>query len=107
MRLAVRWRTPAHVQETHVLEVVTPRTNLAALTSAENLLAAIALPEPFALEIAADSSRRQFLVRAGSTRMRQQLHSQLGAAYPQADLRPLAQESDPALCRPGEQVAAC
>jgi hypothetical protein len=107
MRLAVRWRTSAVLQAPHVLEVVTPRTNLAALTSAENLLAAIALPEPFALEIAADGRQRQFLVRAGSLRMRQQLHSQLGAAYPQADLRPLPPEADPAICRPDEQVAAC
>ena len=49
----------------------------------------MALAEPFSLEIAADHDRRQFLVRAGSERMRQQLASQLGAAYPQADLRPL------------------
>src|SRR6266851_196810 len=107
MRLAVRWRPLAALEDPHVMEVVTPRTNLATLTSAENLLAAIALPEPFALEIAADGSRRQFLVRAGSVHMRQQLHSQLGAAYPQADLRPVPPEADPAICRPGEQVAAC
>src|SRR5258708_4973892 len=107
MRLAVRWRPPAALEDPHVMEVVTPRTNLAALTSAENLLAAIALPEPFALEIAADGSHRQFLVRAGSLRMHQQLHSQLGAAYPQAELRPLAPDADPAVCRAGEQVVAC
>jgi hypothetical protein len=68
------------------VEVVTPRTNLAALASAEHLLGSIALPEPFALEIAADDERRRLMVRAASERMRQQLRV-LGAAYPQAELQ--------------------
>ena len=83
-----------------------PRTNAAALSSAEHLFASIALHEPCSLEIAADQQRRQFLMRASSVRMRQQLLSQLGAAYPQAELRPLPPEDDPALCRPDEQFQA-
>ncbi|MBV9896994.1 MAG: ATP-binding protein [Chloroflexi bacterium] len=90
-----------------VLEVVTPRTNTATLSSAENFFASIALSEPFEVELAADSTRRRFLVRAGSQRMRDQLVSQIGAAYPQADLRSVQPEDDPARPRPGEQFAAC
>jgi uncharacterized protein DUF87 len=108
MRLGLEPRRLAPPTEVHIVEVVTPRTNLATLTSAENLFAAIALAEPFSLEIAADRSCRQFLVRAAGTRVRQQLESQLGAAYPQAELRPLRPDAaDPARCQPGEQVSAC
>jgi hypothetical protein len=107
MRVGLDWHTPAAPTQPHLIEIVTPRTNVAALTSAENLFAAIALAEPFSLEITADHCRRGFLVRAGSERMRQQLASQLAAAYPQADLRPLAPEADPVPCRPDEQAVAC
>src|ERR1700716_1493896 len=107
MRVGLEWRQPSAPAQPHLVEVVTPRTNVAALTSAENLFAAIALAEPFSLEIAADDSRRRFLVRAGSEGMRQQLASQLGAAYPQAELRPLASDADPARCLPGEQALGC
>jgi uncharacterized protein DUF87 len=89
-----------------VVEVVMPRTNAAALSSAEHLFASIALDEPCSLEIAADHQRRRFLMRASSARMRQQLLSQLGAAYPQAELRRLKPEDDPARRRPGEQLQA-
>ena len=107
MRVGLDWRRPMPPTQPHLVEVVTPRTNSAALGSAENLFAAIALAEPFSIEIAADHSRRRFVVRAGSERMRQQLASQLAAAYPQADLRPLPPEADPAQCRPDEQAVAC
>ncbi|MDQ6671154.1 MAG: DUF87 domain-containing protein [Chloroflexota bacterium] len=107
MRLGVDWHAAAPPTQPHLLEVVTPRTNSAALGSAENLFAAIALAEPFSIEIAADDARRRFLVRAGSERIGQQLASQLAAAYPQADLRPMPAAADPAHCRPEEQAAAC
>src|SRR5438067_4350583 len=108
MRVALEVRKPAVPAEVRIAEVVTPRTNLATLTSAENLFAAIGLAEPFSLEISADHDRRRFLVRAGNARVRQQLESQLGAAYPQAELRLFGPDAtDPALCQPGEQVAAC
>ena len=108
MRLAVRrrHRAPA-AAEPHVLEVVTPRTNAAALTSAENFFASIAPEESFSVELAADSARRRFLVRAGSRHLRDQLVSQIGAAYPQAELRTVPPEDDPARAQPGEQLAAC
>jgi Helicase HerA, central domain len=108
MRVAVDWRRRRQLRsEPQVVEVVSPRTNGAALTSAENLFAAIALAEGFSLEIAADHQRRQFLVRAASPRMWQQLASQLGAAYPQAELRPVVPNADPAGRRADEQVVAC
>src|SRR5262249_756316 len=81
---------------TELVEVVTPRTNLAAIGAAENLLAAISLAEPFGLEIAATGRARRFLARAGSPAMRRHLTDQLGVAYPQAELRPLLPGDDPA-----------
>jgi Helicase HerA, central domain len=108
MRLQVRWHgrrgRPSH--EAYVMEVVTPRTNTAALTSAENFFGSMALGEPFSVELAADASRRQFLVRAASEHVRDQLSSQLRAAYPQAELRPVRADADPAMQRNHEQVAA-
>ncbi|MBV9280636.1 MAG: hypothetical protein JOZ41_11180, partial [Chloroflexi bacterium] len=53
-----------------LVEIVTPRTNTAIITPAENLFAAISLPEPFALEIAATHAERRFLAHAGSPSMR-------------------------------------
>ena len=100
----------------HVLEVVTPRTNGARLTPAEHLFAALALPggptagEPVALEIVADAERRCFLVRTASDVGRRRVAGQLGAAYPQAALRPFDAASfptgDPGRPGPDEQVAA-
>src|SRR6266852_4744515 len=66
MRVALEFKQAAPPTAVAVVEVVTPRTNLAALTSAENLFAAIALAEPFSFEIAADGTRRQFEVRAAA-----------------------------------------
>jgi hypothetical protein len=109
MRLRISWRRDARrgLEPSHVFEVVTPRTNTAALSSAENLFASIALDEPCSFEIAADQARRQFLVRASGAGMRQQLLSQTAAAYPQADLRVVSADDDPARLRPGEQLQAC
>src|SRR5437763_14782691 len=94
-----------------LVEIVTPRTNTACITPAENLFAAISLAEPFSLEIAATRDTRWFLARAGSAAMRRHLEDQLGAAYPQAALRrldvPRYPGLDPAWRRPAEQVAAC
>ncbi len=86
-----------------VLEVVTPRTNQAALTAAEHFLASIALGAPLSLEIAADARSRHFCVRAAAAEAAQ-LGAQLGAAYPQAEFRELRDDLDPALCRPDEQA---
>ncbi|MCC6178483.1 MAG: hypothetical protein IT305_24520 [Chloroflexi bacterium] len=101
--------SPAPASE--LVEIVTPRTNAAIITPAENLLAAITLDEPFGLEIAATAQARRFVARAGSPQTRQHLQDQLGVAYPQADLRHLDVEQfpglDPAWRHPDEQVSAC
>ena len=108
MRLTLRFKSQRTSDvEAHVIEIVTPRTNVAALTSAENFFTSLALDEPFAMEMAADRDRRRFLVRASGSSMCQQLMSQLGAAYPQADFRRLQALDDPARAREDEQVAAC
>ncbi|MFN8472760.1 MAG: type IV secretory system conjugative DNA transfer family protein [Anaerolineae bacterium] len=94
-----------------LVEVVTPRTNTASLTAAENFLAAISLPEPFSLEVAATGQARRFVMRVGSEAMRRHVAGQLGAAYPQAEIRPLNltehPDADPAVLRDGERGAAC
>ena len=94
-----------------LVEVVTPRTNGAIVTPTENFLAAVALPEPFGLELAANATARWLLVRAGGAAMRRHLEAQLAAAYPQAVLRRLELDRspglDPARAGPGEQAAAC
>lgn len=110
MRVRIeRRKTVVPPQE--LVEVVTPRTNAATISAAENLFAAIALPEPFSLEIAATSRSRWFLGRAQGPAMRQHLESQLGVAYPQAELRRVEHERypalDPAALGPTEQVEAC
>jgi hypothetical protein len=108
VRLALeRRQPPAAAAEAHLLEVITPRTNAATLTSSENFFASIASSEPFSVELAADSSCRRFLVRAQSQQMHDQLVSQLSAAYPQAEFRAVSADDDPARHRPSEQFAAC
>jgi hypothetical protein len=93
-----------------IFEIVTPRTNLASLSSAAHLLDASAADDPFSLEIAATARGCCFLARARSGTLRQ-LQRQLLAVYPQADLRPLhidrSPELDPAHLGEREQVAAC
>ncbi len=116
MRWSIFRRTllPAEPAQ-ELLEVVTPRTNAAVITPAEHLFGALgfdpgtegAAAAALSLEIAGDSDGRRFLARAGSSSARRDLVGQLGAAYPQASLRLLAADRDPALVRPGEQTAAC
>jgi hypothetical protein len=107
MQLARRRGLPPEVE---LVEVVTPRTNAAAIGAAENLFAALALAEPFSLEIAATRNRRRFLARTRSPAARRSLEDQLGVAYPQASLRrldPADPAADPARLVEGEQAAAC
>jgi hypothetical protein len=108
VRFEVRRRqSRAGIAEARVVEIVTPRTNAAALTSAEHFFASLALEEPFSLDIASDANHRQFLVRAAHPTACEQVLSQLSAAYPQAEFRTLGAEQDPATRRDGELVAAC
>ena len=56
------------------------------------------------LELGADATARRFYARVRDRTARGLLEAQLGAAYPQARLRPAV--GDPARLLPGEQVAA-
>ena len=99
----------------HVLEVVTPRTNTARLSSAEHLFGTLVsrgqrVPESVSLEIVGDAEQRRFLVRTAGAQESRRVAGQLGAAYPQAFLRPFHSASfptgDPVQVGPDEQVAA-
>ena len=109
MRIAIERRQSPEVRP-ELVEIVTPRTNAAIVTPAENLLAAISLREPFSLEIAATDTARWFVARAESPAMRRHLEDQLAVAYPQAELRRLDTERfpglDPARRAPDEQAVA-
>ena len=61
---------------------------------------------PVALELAATASSRHFLLRATSAMSLRHLVDQVQARYPQAIIRPLAQEDDPLVLREGETVSA-
>jgi hypothetical protein len=99
----------------HVLEVVTPRTNAARLSSAEHLFGTLVpgrgrTPEPVSLEIVGDAEQRRFLVRTTSAAELRRVAGQLGAAYLQAALRPFDAATfplgDPLQVGPDEQLAA-
>src|SRR5579872_5210945 len=95
MKRPGRQKAPRTAEE--LVEIVTPRTNAAVITPAENLLAAISQPEPFSLEIIGTAAGRSFLARAAGTTMRRHLESQLAVAYPQAELRHVDTERSPDL----------
>src|SRR5579859_729308 len=108
-------RVKAEDPSEHVLEVVTPRTNVARLSSAEHLFGTLVPrgeqePEPVSLEIVGDSAQRRFLVRTTSLLGLRRIADQLGAAYPQAVLRPFQSATfptgDPVQVGPDEQVAS-
>src|SRR5919206_2270627 len=90
-----------------LVEIVTPRTNAAALGAAEHLCAALVGSRGLALELAGDAAGRRLYARAADTSTRARLTAQLGAAYPQAHARPASSADDPACRQPGEQLAAC
>src|SRR5262249_18835171 len=108
-----RWSAPAE----QLLEVITPRTNAALITPAENLVGSLSLhttsPDggPVALEIVADGERSRFFVRSEKRAQQRQLQAQIGAAYPQATLRSLDPSSmlsgDPLRVGCDERMACC
>jgi hypothetical protein len=101
----------APITRPELVEIVTPRANAAVITPAENLFAAISLPEPFSFEIVGTHGARWFLARADNVAMRRHLETQLAVVYPQAVLRQLEIDRypglDPAWTRPEEQAVAC
>jgi hypothetical protein len=109
-----RSRSPVEPAE-QLLEVVTPRTNAALISPAENLFGALTVQTsapgggPVALEIVADGDRIRFLIRTGTKPQQRQLRGQVGAAYPQAELRSFEAAAlvagDPLRVSPLEQIA--
>jgi len=110
MRLKIRRRRrPSEPQR--LLELVVPGRNESGISAAEGLLGALALQQPFALEIAGNHLSPWFSVRASGASGYGQLKRQLGARYSQVRWREVSREdepeADPALPRPDEQMAAC
>src|SRR6266849_3021492 len=86
-----------------VVEFVSPRTNGASYTPIEHMFAALSREGAVSLEIGGDVTARRFYARVAGQRVRGLLDAQLGGAYPQTRARPAL--VDPAVRRPGEQVA--
>ena len=70
-------------------EIVTPRTNAAVLSAAEHLFAALIGASGLSLELAGDAAGRRLYARADHSTLRSRFAVQLGAAYPQAHIRPV------------------
>ena len=82
------------------LVAVTPhRTGERTLLGVENFLQSIAVPEPFSLELAADTDGVTLLARCQDDRV---VRQQLAAHYPQARVREVFPEDDPMRRRQGE-----
>ena len=92
-----------HVQsvarnEEVLASVMVPRvTSTRDITVLETAMQGLALDawHPVALELAATASSRHFLLRATSAMSLKHLADQVQARYPQAIIRPQAQEDDP------------
>ncbi|HLG74017.1 MAG TPA: hypothetical protein VK009_26660, partial [Chloroflexota bacterium] len=110
MRLRIRRRRPAPEPQ-RLLELIVPGRNESGISAAEGLLGALALQRPFALEIAGNHLSPWLSARTTGEALFRQLKRQLGARYGQVRWREMLPaddpEADPALLRPGEQMAAC
>src|SRR5579864_3721863 len=103
-----------HVQsvarnEEVLASVMVPRvTSTRDITVLETAMQGLALDarHPVALELAATASSRHFLLRATSAMSLKHLADQVQARYPQAIIRPQAQEDDPLALQEGEVVSA-
>jgi len=85
-------------QEGFLASVIVPRTSSTRdITVLETAMQGLALDawHPVALELAATASSRHFLLRATSAMSLKHLADQVQARYPQAIIRPQAQEDDP------------
>ncbi|MCY3655641.1 MAG: hypothetical protein OXG95_03385 [Chloroflexi bacterium] len=88
--------------ETPVLLAITPPRNAErTVLGVENLLASIAVPEPFSLELTGDASGVTLMARC---RDEEVVRRQLSAHYPQALIHQLDPEEDPLRVDAGEQA---
>ena len=100
----VFFRTSRRVPETDPLSLLTvtpPRSGERTLVGVENMLQAIASPEPFSLEVAADADGAALMVRCPAAEI---VRGQLSAHYPQAIVEEIGPEGDPLRSRAGETV---
>ena len=86
-----------------LLAVTPPRTGERTLLGVENLLASIAVPEPFSLELAGDASGVTLMVRCQDGQV---VRQQVAAHYPQAGIHDVPDGDDPLRLAPGEQAWA-
>jgi hypothetical protein len=104
--------TYVHTRAEHegfLASVIVPRTSSTRdITVLETAMQGLALDarHPVALELAATASSRHFLLRATSAMSLKHLADQVQARYPQAIIRPQAQQDDPLALREGEVVSA-
>ena len=84
-----------------LLAVTPPRTGERTLLGVENLLASIAVPEPFSLELAGDADGVTLMARC---RDGQVIRGQISAHYPQARIHEVAPDHDPLRLEDGEHA---
>src|SRR5438128_2425847 len=104
LRLERRATKPTGLDRPRLAEIVTPRTNTAALSAAEHLFATLVGSSGVSLELAGDVAGRRLYTRAADPALASRVAVHLGAAYPQAHVRPVGPADDPARVRSGEQV---
>ena len=88
-------------REPVLLAVTPPRTGERTLLGVENMLASIAVPEPFSLELAGDADGVTLMARCLDE---QAVRAQLSAHYPQARIHVVSEEDDPLGLDEGEQT---
>ena len=91
----------AHYVQPVLLAVTPPRTGERTLLGVENMLASIAVPEPFSLELAGDSDGITLMSRCLDGEV---VRGQIAAHYPQARIQEVPPEDDPLKMRDGEQA---
>ncbi len=84
-----------------LLAVTPPRTGDRTLLGVENFLQSIAVPEPFALELAGDADGVTLMARCRDDAV---VRGQIAAHYPQARVHEVPPEADPLRLDAGEQA---
>ena len=88
-------------KEPVLLAITPPRSGERTLLGVENLLASIAVPEPFSLELAGDSGGVTLLARCLDDQV---VRGQIAARYPQARITTLDPDEDPLRLSEGESA---
>ena len=92
---------PEEERAVKLLAVRPPRTGERTMLGVENMVGSIAVPEPFALEVAGDADGVTLMARC---RDKMVVKQQLGAHYPQAMIEEVLPEEDPMRLREGEEA---